>query len=75
MAQSQPKVPCYCLAFVGLCFAFLCIAGCLGPCSIAVKRQHALGNSYERKHLIEGLLTVSEDSSVIFIMAGMVLEK
>ena len=35
---------------------------CLSHCTIAVKRHHSQGNSYERKQLIEGLLTVSEVS-------------
>ena len=32
----------------------------LSHCSIAVKRYHGQGNSYKRKHLIGGLLTVLE---------------
>jgi hypothetical protein len=36
------------------------ILGCLGHCSIAVRRHHDNSNSYERKHLIKGLRTVSE---------------
>jgi hypothetical protein len=32
----------------------------LSHCPIAVKRHHNQGNSYERKHLIEGLLTGSK---------------
>ncbi|KAL6081559.1 hypothetical protein STEG23_000580, partial [Scotinomys teguina] len=41
------------------------VPDCLGQCSVAVKKHHDQGNSYKRKHLLEGLLTVSEDESII----------
>ena len=33
---------------------------CRNHCPIAVKRHHDQGNSYERKHLIGGLFTLSK---------------
>jgi hypothetical protein len=37
---------------------------CLSHCSIAVKRHLDHNNSYKRKHLTGGLLTVSEVKSI-----------
>ncbi|KAL6065673.1 hypothetical protein STEG23_028034, partial [Scotinomys teguina] len=62
----SPKLDPYFVAFQD--FAFLSLH-CWSQCSIAVKRHHDQGNSYERRHLIEDLLIVSESESMV-IMAG-----
>jgi hypothetical protein len=41
---------------------------CLSDCSIIVKRHHDHDNSFKRKYLIEGLLTVSECTVCIIII-------
>ena len=71
---------CMCLCyFVCLCVfnVVLCVCVCvpmhiytyLSHCFISMKRSYDQGNSYKRKHLIAGLLTVSEGYSII-IMVG-----
>ena len=45
------------------------IAWCLRHCSVAVKLQHDQGNSYERKYLVGGSLTVLEVQFIV-IMVG-----
>lgn len=44
---------------------------CLSYCSVAMKRHCEHGNSYEKRHLIGGLLAISEVHPII-IMAGSV---
>lgn len=40
-------------------------AGCLSHGSIVVKLHHDQGNSYKRKHLVRGLLILSEVSPLL----------
>lgn len=55
---------------------------CLKHYSVAERRHHDQGNSYKRKHLIGGLLTLSDVQSIIIMvrnkvahMKAMVLKK
>ena len=50
--------------FYDPCWGSLSIA-CLSHCSIAMKRHNDVGTSYQRKHLITGLLAVSEASPLL----------
>jgi len=42
---------------------------CVGYCSVAVKRHHGQG-THKRKHLIGGLLTISEGFSLLITLGS-----
>jgi hypothetical protein len=58
--QSSPQHPPMVFPPTQALVRNLVLLGCLSHCSIVVKRHHDQGNSYKRKHLMEGFLTVSE---------------